>query len=107
MTLGYQARALRRGLARTGEPALLRGVDAGTVNIARNVSAFAGQLGTADDNMDVRYTIVTLDKAVAPRVNDLLEFVDAEGVAIPGESYVLDRLHSDNGITVRYIVSKA
>jgi hypothetical protein len=107
MTLGYQARALLRGLDRTGEPALLRGVDAGRVNLARNVSDYAGQLGTANDNMSVRYTVVTISKAFAPRVGDALVFVDDLGVAIPGEAYVLDRLAGDNGVTVRFIVSTA
>jgi hypothetical protein len=107
MALGYQARALLRGLDRTGEPALLRGADAGRVHLARNVSDYAGQLGTANDNMSVRYTVATINKAFAPRVHDELVFVDAEGVPIPGEAYVLDRLAGDNGVTMRFIVSAA
>lgn len=107
MTLGFQARALLRGLARTGEPALLRGVDAGNVNIAHNVDVYAGQLGTADDNMMVRYTVVTIDKAMSPRVGDDLTFVDEAGDPIADQTYVLDKPVADNGITARYIVSKA
>ena len=99
MSTGFKARAMKRGLDRDGEPALLRGQPAGKVHLARNVSLYPGQLGTADDNSFVRYTVATISNDFAPRIGDDLEFVDS------GQSFVLDRLYQDNGHTSRFIVS--
>lgn len=107
MTLGFQARAQQRALDRMGQRALLRGAPAGKVHLAKNVDAFAGQLGTADDNMMVRYTVVTISNAFAPKTGNALVFVDVDDAPIPGEAYVLDRLVQDNGYTSRYIVATA
>lgn len=104
MSLGYQARAMNRGLSILGEPALLRGVDAGRVNLARSVVLDAGVGDTAEDNPVVRYDIARISNAYSPRVGDQLDFVDEFGALIPGESYILDRLIADNRHTSRYIV---
>lgn len=91
---------MKRGLDRDGEPALLRGLPAGKVHLARNVQLFPGQLGTADDNSYVRYTVATISNEFAPAIGDQLDFPGS------GESFLLDRVHQDNGFTSRFIVSE-
>lgn len=104
MSLGYQARAMKRGLDHIGEPALLRGVDAGNVNIARGVTLDAGIGDTADDNPVVRYDTARISNEFSPRIGDQLDLVDETGT--PVESYLLDRLIGDNRYTSRFIVVK-
>lgn len=106
MPLGYQARAMQRGLDHLGEPALLRGADAGKVNLSRNVTLDSGIGDTADDNPVVRYDVAMISNAYSPRVGDQLDFVDGAGAAIPDESYLLDRLIGDNRFNSRWIVVK-
>lgn len=100
MTKGYQARAMQRALAKLGDGALLRGADAGNVQIARNVALNPGIGDTADDNFMVRYTIAAIENRFAPKVGDLLEHSE-EG------NFHLDRPVSDNGTFSRFIVVAA
>jgi hypothetical protein len=96
MALAYQGRAMLRGLAKLGEPSLLAGSDCGSVAIQRNVDLFASIGDTADDNPVVRYTMAVIDNSYSPKVGQLL--------AHPDGSFVLDRLHEDNGFISKFIV---
>ncbi len=97
MALGFQARALRRGLAKLGEPSLLDGVDCGKVALERNVEVFAGINDTAYDNPTVHKTVVAIDVAYSPRVGQVLIHPDG--------TFVLDALHGDNGVVRRFVVA--
>lgn len=106
MALGYQARAMQRGLDHLGEPAFLRGAPAGKVALARSVVLDPGIGDTADDNMVVRHDVATIANEFAPRIGDLLQFIDETSTPIPGEAYVLDRRVSDNRFNSKFIVVK-
>lgn len=94
--LGYQARAMQRGLAKLGEASLLDGVDCGPVNLQRDVLLYAGIGDTADDNAVVRYDMAVVDSSHNPRVGQRLSHPDGE--------YRLDRLVDDNRFVRRFIV---
>lgn len=99
MALGYQARALRKGLAKLGEPSFLDGVDVGKVVLARNVEVFAGIGDTANDNPTVHRLVVAIDVAYAPRVG--------QTIAHPDGNFVLDALLEDNGVVRQFVVAVA
>lgn len=99
MALGYQARAMLRGLAKLGEPSLLAGVTCGNVALERNVEVFAGIGSTADDNAIVRYTVASIAGSYLPRVSQTLTHPDG--------AFVLDRMLDDNGHVRRFIVVPA
>lgn len=91
-------------LARLGEDALLRGevVDPPRrVSMARNVEMY-----DRDGNVLYVEHVGTFSKLDAPAKGDTLVFIDADGVPIPGESYVLDTLGDDNGYSVRFVMRK-
>lgn len=95
--LGFQARAMLKGLAKHGEPSLLAGSPCGKVAIERNVTEDAGIGDTADDNPIVRVIVATFDASYAPRVGQTLVH-PTEG------TFRLDRLHTDSGVIRRYVV---
>lgn len=99
MALGYQARAVKRGLAKLGEASLLDGVDCGPVNLQRDVLVYAGIGDTADDNPVVRYDMAVIDTDYNPRVGQRLSHPDGE--------YRLDRLVEDNRFARRFIIVPA
>lgn len=96
MALGYQARAMLRGLAKLGGPSLLAGVDCGNVALERNVDEFAGIGNTADDNSVNRYTVASIGVLYGPKVGQTL--VHPEG------AFRLDRMIEDNSVVRRFIV---
>lgn len=96
MTLGYMARAVRAGLAKHGEPALLRGVSCGNAPLIRQADIYAGIGDTADDNPVVRFDITTIDVQYNPAVGDTFDHPDGD--------FKLDRLVVDNGYTRTFIV---
>lgn len=87
---------MRAGLAKIGEPALLRGEPCGRVNIQHNVEVVTGNRMTEDDNFAGLFTVATLDVQYVPVVGDQLIHPDGE--------FKLDRLIHDNGVTRQYIV---
>lgn len=105
MALGYQARAMLRGLAKLGEPSLLAGVTCGNVALERNVDVEQdteahGTLGNFRQNVViVKHTVAHIATSYAPRVGQSLTHPDG--------AFVLDRLLEDNGHTRRFIVAKA
>jgi hypothetical protein len=94
--LGYQARAMQRGLAKLGEASLLDGVNCGHVNLQRDVLVYAGIGDNADDNPVVRYDMAALSVDCNPRVGQRLVHPDGD--------YRLDRLVDDNRFVRRFIV---
>lgn len=99
MTRAFIARAAKAGLAKIGEPSLLRGADCGHVHIARGVTEFAGVFDNPDDNPVVRYDVATISIDFDPRVGDTLEHPDG--------TYVLDKLIVDNRYTRAFVVVPA
>lgn len=102
MALGYQARAMLRGLAKLGEPSLLAGVTCGNVALERNVDVEQDTeaLGKPRQNVViVKHTVAHIASSYAPRVG--------QSLAHPDGAFVLDRLLEDNGHTRRFIVAKA
>lgn len=99
MALGYMARAARAGLAKHGEPSLLRGVDCGRVPLIRQTTEYAGIGDTANDNPMVRYDVAVIDVQFAPVVGDVLEHPDG--------TFKLDSLLVDNGYTIAFTVVPA
>lgn len=65
------------------------------------------EVSDGEGNVTVAQYVVGLDKAIDPKRNDTLVFIDANNQPISDESYVLDTLLSDNGAHVRFIVRKA
>lgn len=98
MALGIFARATTRALRRLGEGALLRGVDAGLVNVERGVDLSPGNPDRSDDNHVVRYTVVSIEAQYDPRVGD--EVVHPDG------TFLLDRLVTDNGSLRRFVATQ-
>lgn len=98
--LGFQARAMLRGLAKHGEPSSLQGTPCGKVAIERGVEEYAGIGNTADDNPMIRVIVATIDASYAPRVGQTLVH-PTEG------TFKLDRLFNDIGVIRRYIVVPA
>ena len=96
MALGYQARAMLRGLAKLGEPSLLAGLDCGHAAIERNVDLFAGIGSTAEDNSVARFTVASVASSTGAKVGQLLEH-PTEG------SFRLDRLVDDNTVVRRFV----
>ena len=84
------------GLAKVGEPSLLRGEPAGNVNVQYGVQIVTGNRSTEDDNFVGVYTVATIDRQFSPRVGDQLEHPDG--------TFHLDRLHHDNGSSMQFIV---
>lgn len=99
MSLGYQARASQRVLSRLGQDALLNGVAAGKVNLARQVQIDPGIGDTANDNFVARFDVATISKLYNPRVGKVLTHPDG--------TFVLDRLVDDNGHNARFIIVAA
>ena len=96
---GYVARAMKAGLAREGEPALLAGAACGNVVVQRSVQAEPGMLGRADDNYVARFDLALIDAEFDPRVGQVLVHPDG--------TFRLDRLVDDNGVVRRFIVVRA
>lgn len=96
MALAYQARAMRKGLAKLGESSTLGGIACGKVSIDFNVEAFPGINSYADDNSSARYNVATIDRFFSPKVGGVLIH--------PVGRYKLDRLLDDNGIVRRFII---
>jgi len=96
MALGYQARAMQRGLAKLGEASLLDGVACGNVNLQRDTLIYAGIGDTADDNPVVRYDLAVISSEHNPRVGQRLVHPDGD--------YRLDRLVDDNRFVRRFIL---
>lgn len=117
MSLGFQARAMLRGLAKLGEPSTLAGVPCGHVAIERDVILFAGIGNTAEDNPVVKYTVLSI--AVAPdSVDFLLRLLPgttplthaprvSQTVVHPDGTFVLDRQIADNRFVRRFIAVPA
>lgn len=87
---------MQAGLAKVGEPSLLRGLPCGKVNVQYGVQIVTGNRSTEDDNFVGVFTVATIDRQYAPATGDLLEHPDG--------SFVLDRLHHDNGAAMQFIV---
>ena len=99
MALGFQARAMLKGLAKLGEPSVLAGVDVGKVVLERDVELFAGIADRSDDNPVVRFTTASIDASFNPKVGQALTHPDG--------AFMLDRLIGDNGYVRRFIVVAA
>lgn len=99
MALGYQARAMRRGLAKLGEASLLDGVDCGSVNLQRDTVLFAGIGDDANDNHVVRYDLAAISTEHDPHVGQTLVHPDG--------TFRLDRLVDDNRFVRRFILVPA
>lgn len=99
MALGYQARAMLRGLAKLGEPSSLDAVPCGNVNLQRDVVLFAGIGDDANDNPVVRYDVAVIASEYEPRVGQTLVHPDG--------TYRLDRLVADNRYARRFILVAA
>jgi hypothetical protein len=97
--LAFQARAMRAGLSKVGEPSLLGGISCGNVVIERGVVLETGAPGAAGDNYVGRYDTALIDVAYNPVVGAAL--------AHPDGNYTLDRLVGDNGVTRSFIVVPA
>lgn len=113
MALGFQARAMLRGLAKLGEPSTLAGLACGKVAIERDVILFAGIGNTAEDNHVVKYTVLSIASQPSG-VDFLLGLPPATTSALyapkvgqtvvhPDGSFVLDRQVDDNGFVRRFI----
>lgn len=94
MALGVIQRAMQRGLAKLGEPALLDGVDCGRVAIDRGLQTFASLMDEANDNYTVRSEIATIYSTYPSQVGQLLTHPDG--------TYRLDKLIDDTGYTRRF-----
>jgi hypothetical protein len=105
MALGYQARAMLRGLAKLGEPSLLAGLDCGNVALERNVDvaqdteARNGLGNVRENHVTVTRTVAHIGTQYAPRVGQTLTHPDG--------AFVLDRLLEDNGVVRRFVVAAA
>lgn len=99
MTLGYQARASKRVLAKFGKDALLRGAPAGKVAIVSDLAAAPGRLDDANDNHVVSFRVAIIDTEFNPKVGDALTHPDG--------SFVLDRKVEDTGYLKHFIVIEA
>lgn len=95
-------RAAKSILARLGSDALLRGE---VVAPARRAHVEHGVHVTDNDATYVRSVSTTL-KGDNARNGDTLVFVDEQGIAVAGESYVIEKVLEDNGFTVRHIVRR-
>lgn len=97
--IGAISRAMKAGLAKVGEPSLLRGVPAGKVSIQHGVQIVIGNRSTEDDNFVGVFTVASIDSIYAPATGDLLEHPDG--------NFYLDRLHHDNGAVQQFILVRA
>lgn len=105
MALGYQARAMLRGLAKLGGPSSLAGVDCGDVAIERNVAVeriaepYAG-FGSVRENISpVHHDVASIDATFNPKVGQILTHPDG--------TFLLDRLLDDNGVVRNFIIVAA
>ena len=98
-TRDIMARAMQRVLAVRGRDALLRGAPGGSIVVQHSVHLDPGMMDRADDNPVVAEHVVTLDKALDPRVGDEVEHPE-EG------KYLLDRRLRDNGFLAMFIAVK-
>lgn len=95
-------RAAKSILARLGEGALLRGevvTPARRAHVGHNVQLMQG-------DMAVVKSVATMMKADNARSGDTLTLIDAEGVPIAGESYVLEAFVEDNGYTTKHVARR-
>ena len=99
MTLGFVARAMRKGLTLAGEPSSLRGSPCGNVHLELNVDLYAGIGDNANDNHVVRYHVASIDVAYAPKVGDVLVHPDG--------TFKLDRMIDDHGVVRQFRVVAA
>lgn len=100
MTTGAIARAMKAGLAKLGEPSLLRGADCGNAIVRRGLEPFPGLAFTADDNYASNVDVVTLDADFVPRRGDALVHPTAG-------SFTLDRKLFDNGFIAMFTLLPA
>jgi hypothetical protein len=96
MTLGFMARAMQAGLTKLGEPCSLDGVEIGKVSLQRGVDLFVGSPGRSDDNYVAQVDVAVIPSSAAPAVGQTLVHPDG--------TFVLSRLHEDNGYTRTFIV---
>ncbi len=87
---------MRAGLAKIGEPSLLRGVTCGNAALNRGVELQRAVSSTEADNYVGIHDIVTIDTIYSPAVDD--EFDHPDG------AFRLDRMVADNGVTRQFIV---
>jgi hypothetical protein len=96
MAQGFVARAMQAGLAKIGEPSLLRGVTCGNATLNRGVELQRGTSQTEDDNYVGVHDIASINAAFDPAVGDNFDHPDG--------LFKLDRKVSDNGFTRQFIV---
>lgn len=96
MALGFVARAMKAGLAKQGEPSLLRGADCGKAALQRATRLEPGIATMAEDNYVSVHDVAWIDAAFNPAVGDDFDHPDG--------TFTLDRLVSDNGYVAVFIV---
>ncbi|CAG2126909.1 hypothetical protein LMG31506_00233 [Cupriavidus yeoncheonensis] len=103
MALSAFQRLSDRILARLGEDAVLRNTVPCRVNIEFNVEV----VGT-DGQMSFARAVATCQRSLRPQRNESLALVDAAGVPIPDQAYLIDSpAFEDNGYTARYVLRRA
>jgi len=98
MTLGYQARAMQRGLDHLGEASLIGATDIGKAVLERNVVLAPGLTDRADDNHVAYGDVMSIARVHAPRTG--------QTVTHPEGSFRLSRLLGDNGHSVSFVVTE-
>lgn len=96
MSLGFQARASKRVLAKFGKDALLRGAPAGKVAVFSDLENAPGRLDDANDNHVSSVKMAIIGSEYNPKVGDTLDHPDG--------MFVLDRKIEDTGYVRHFTV---
>jgi hypothetical protein len=94
------ARAMKSVLSLLGRDALLRGAPAGKVNVEHGVEVY--ERNTDGEALFAR-SVATVLKEFAPRRGDILQILDDAGNVV--ETYRIEGLFADTGVTVRHVVT--